>query len=111
LVDRRFHEASADSLTVTVTLAVVRNKTTIAFDICAEFLNGFEQFPRGLILPLECCALQIHLHELEVSESLKHVAVPQVPLDVLERLQHLRAQRLLVFAFSGRFGQAFGGLS
>jgi hypothetical protein len=27
LVDRRFHEAGADSLTVTVTLAVVRNKT------------------------------------------------------------------------------------
>jgi len=39
LVDCRLHEASADPLTVTVAFAVVRNKTAIAFDVCAELLN------------------------------------------------------------------------
>jgi hypothetical protein len=39
LVDCRFHEASADSLTVTVTLAVVRNKTATAFDVSAICQN------------------------------------------------------------------------
>ena len=50
---------------VTVAFAVVRNKTAIAFDVCAEFLNRFEQLARGLLLVLECCALQIHLHKLQ----------------------------------------------
>jgi hypothetical protein len=35
-----------------------------------------------------------------VSESLKHIAVPQVALDALERLEHLRMQRLLFCAWS-----------
>ena len=111
LVDCRLHEASADPLTVAVALAVVRNRTAIAFDVSAEFLNRFKQFPRGLLLALERCALQIHFYELQMSESLEHVAVLQIPLDALEGIQHLRAQRLLVFLFSDRLRQAFGGLS
>ena len=85
LIDCRFHEARADSLTVTVTLAVIWNKAAIALDVRAEFLNRFEQLVLGLPMVLECCALQIHLHKLQVSESLKHIAVPQIPLDALER--------------------------
>ena len=34
---------------------------------------------------LECCALQIHLHKLQMLESLKHIAMPEIPLDALER--------------------------
>jgi hypothetical protein len=50
LLDGRFHEASADSLSVTVTLAVVRNKAAIALDVRAEFFNRFEQLARNLLL-------------------------------------------------------------
>jgi hypothetical protein len=61
LIDCRFHEAGADSLTVAVTLAVIRNEAAIALNVRGEFLNRFEQLARGLLLVLEFCALQIHL--------------------------------------------------
>jgi hypothetical protein len=59
LIERRFHEPRADSLTVAVTLAVIRNEAEIALNVRGEFLNRFEQPSRGLLLVLECCALQI----------------------------------------------------
>jgi hypothetical protein len=34
----------------------------------------------------KCYALHIHLHKLQVSEILKHIAVPQIPLDGFRRI-------------------------
>jgi hypothetical protein len=41
LIDCRFHEARADSLTVAVTLAVIRNEAAIALNVGGEFLDRF----------------------------------------------------------------------
>ena len=52
LIDCRFHEASADSFTVAVTLAVIRNEAAIALNVRGEFLNRFEQLARGFLLAI-----------------------------------------------------------
>ena len=64
LIDCRFHEASADSLSVTVTFAVIRNDRGCV-GCTSEFLNRFGNL-RRLPMAFEFCALQIYLHKLQM---------------------------------------------
>jgi hypothetical protein len=47
---------------------------------------------------------------LQLIQRLKDIAVPQVPLDPLQILEHARAQLVLVFAFADSLRQSFGNL-
>ena len=60
----------------------------------------------GAIIVLEGRCVQIHFQALQLIQRLKDIAVPQVPLDPLQILEHARAQLVLVFPFAESLRQS-----
>src|SRR6202030_2327705 len=89
---------------------VVRYELLVALDVGVKFLNAFQQFLRVLVLALEGRCVQIHFQALQLIQGLKHIAVPQVPLDPLQILDHARAQLVLIFPFTDALRQSLGSL-
>src|SRR5262249_32095366 len=87
LIHGRLDKTRADPFSISITFAIVRNESPVSVDVGMEFLNRLAQFPCRFVPVLEDCRFQIHLNELQLFESLKDIAMPEIPFAALDQFQ------------------------
>src|SRR5262249_25715904 len=110
LIHGRLDKTRADPFAVSITFAIVRNESPVSVDVGMEFFDRLEQFPRRFAPALEDCRLQIHLDELQLFESLKDIAMPEIPFAALNQFQHLLLEFMFLLTFTNFCWQTFRSL-
>ena len=88
LIDRRFRERRRDRLAMAIPIPVVGDRGPVGLDVMVELAHGLEQLlrPLGSLLP----RLEVALQVLDDLQGPVDVAVPEVPLQALQRLLQVR---------------------
>src|SRR5215510_8416282 len=110
LIHSRLDKTRADPFAVSITFAIVRNKSPVSVDVGVEFLNRLAQFPCRFVPALKDCRLQIHLDELQLFECLKDIAMPEIPFAALDQFQHYLSELMFLLTLTDFCRQTFGGL-
>src|SRR5262245_66461588 len=88
LVDGRLDKTGADALPIPVALAVVGDEGAIAVYVCVEVFHGLQQFPGRAIACGGHSHIQVHYEVSDLLEGFIDIAVPQRPLESLQRSEN-----------------------
>ena len=84
LIHRRFHKPRADPLAITVPLAIVGNKDSIAIDERVELLHRLAQLANLAAVAFPGGQLKVKVDGGQHLQGLKHIAMPKKPLGPLQ---------------------------